>query len=58
MLLLTRKVDQAIFVGDSIVITVCQIDGNQVKIGIDAPHEISILREELLLESQDKRDDQ
>lgn len=48
MLVLNRGVDESIAIGDSIVVTVLKIDGDQVKIGIQAPKEIRILRGEIL----------
>lgn len=48
MLVLQRKVGESIYVGDNIIITVQDVSGDRVKISIDAPREISIVREELL----------
>lgn len=48
MLILTRKPDQSIILGDDIVITVLAVDGDRVKLGIKAPADISVLREEVL----------
>ena len=48
MLVLTRKVDDAIRIGNDIVITVLSIDKKNVRIGIDAPENVMILREELV----------
>lgn len=47
MLVLSRKLDQSLVLGDDVVITVLGIDGDRVKLGIDAPRGISVLRREL-----------
>ena len=47
MLVLTRRLGEAITVGDDVKIIVVDIDGNQVKLGIEAPRQIEIYREEL-----------
>jgi carbon storage regulator len=52
MLILSRKVDQGITIGDEIEISVTKIEGDSVKIGISAPRSISILRREILEEMQ------
>ncbi len=46
MLVLTRKTDQSIMIGDDIEIVVSSIEGNTVRIGIKAPRDIKILRKE------------
>ncbi len=47
MLVLTRRLGEAITINDDIKIIVVEIDGNQVKLGIEAPRNIEIYREEL-----------
>lgn len=47
MLVLTRRPGESIVIGQNIVITVIEIKGGQVRIGIDAPREIDVYREEI-----------
>lgn len=47
MLVLTRKVDERIMIGEDIVITVVDIRGDKVRLGIEAPAEIPVHREEV-----------
>lgn len=47
MLVLSRKLGEKIVIGDNIVVTVVKIDRNQIRIGIEAPLEISVYREEI-----------
>ena len=47
MLILTRKIDESIVIADDITVTVLEISGERVKIGIDAPRSVTILRHEL-----------
>lgn len=48
MLILQRKAGESIQIGDNITITVAAIEGNRVRLAINAPREISVLRNELL----------
>lgn len=54
MLVLTRKLGESIIIRDDIVVTIVEINKNQIKVGISAPNDVNIVREELLL--RDKKD--
>ena len=47
MLILTRRVDESLVIGDNVTVTVLGVKGNQVRIGVDAPRDVSVHREEL-----------
>ena len=47
MLILTRRVGETVMINDDIAITVLGVKGNQVRVGINAPKEISVHREEI-----------
>ncbi len=53
MLVLTRKAGQSILIGKDIIIKVIGVSGNQVELGIEAPRNLLILREELLKEIEE-----
>jgi len=53
MLVLARKLDESIVIGDDIVIKVISVDKGVVKLGIDAPREVSIIRSELIEDVKD-----
>jgi len=48
MLVLSRKRDERIVIGDNIVITVVEVRGDKVRLGIDAPSEVPVHRQEVL----------
>jgi carbon storage regulator len=54
MLVLSRKKDQALMIGDNIELTIIEIQGEQVKLGIKAPKNVPIYRKELFLEIQEE----
>ncbi|CAL7964432.1 Translational regulator CsrA [Gammaproteobacteria bacterium] len=47
MLILTRRVGESLIIGDKIIITTLAIKGNQVRVGINAPKEVTVHREEV-----------
>ena len=47
MLILTRKANETLTIGDDVTVTILGVKGNQVRIGVNAPKEISVHREEV-----------
>lgn len=52
MLILTRRVGETLMVGDDVSMTVLGVKGNQVRIGVNAPKEVAVHREEIYLKIQ------
>ena len=48
MLVLTRKLMEKLYIGDNVCVTVVRLEGGQVRLGIDAPREVAVVRAELL----------
>jgi len=48
MLVLTRRKNQSIIIGDGIIVTVLEVKGDQIRLGITAPRDVQVYREELL----------
>lgn len=53
MLILTRRVGESLMIGDEVTITVLGVKGNQVRIGVDAPRDVAVHREEIFNRIQD-----
>ena len=56
MLVLSRRVGETLIIGDDVKITVLGVSGNQVRVGIAAPKEVSVHREEIYLRIQSEQD--
>ena len=57
MLILTRKVGESVLIGDDISISVLSVRGNQVKLGVQAPKEVSVHREEIYQRIQETKEE-
>lgn len=56
MLILTRKQSETVMIGDDITVTVLSVQGNQVRVGINAPRDTDVHREEIYLRIQAQKE--
>jgi carbon storage regulator len=56
MLILTRRVGETLVIGDDVNVTVLGVRGNQVRLGVDAPKEVAVHREEIYQRIQKEND--
>lgn len=56
MLILTRRVGEKLIIGDDVTVTVLGVKGNQVRVGINAPREVQVHREEIFNRIHNKED--
>ena len=55
MLILTRRIGETLMIGDEVTITVLGVKGNQVRLGVNAPRDVAVHREEIYEKIQDEK---
>jgi carbon storage regulator len=58
MLILTRRVGETVVIGDDVTVTVLGVKGNQVRLGVNAPREVSVHREEIFERIKKEQEDE
>lgn len=57
MLILTRRIGETLMIGDEVSVTVLGVKGNQVRLGVDAPKDVAVHREEIYQRIHQEKDD-
>ena len=57
MLILTRRVGETLMIGDEVTVTILGVKGNQVRVGVNAPKDVSVHREEIYMRIQAEKGD-
>ncbi len=55
MLILTRRIGEKLIIGENVTVTILAVKGNQIRVGIDAPPEVKVHREEIYLKIQSEK---
>jgi carbon storage regulator len=57
MLILTRRVGETIMIGDDVTVTILGVKGNQVRVGVNAPNNVAVHREEIYRRIEEEREE-